>query len=200
MYNFHNHFVRKRYGSRAKLLFTDTDNLCYEIKTKELYKDISKYVTGLFDTSNCPKTHPSGIPTAKNKKVIGMFKDETGGKCMTEFLVSGRNLTLPICWTTRKRRSAKESKSVCQEGNLLYDYKKCLTSRVQQMRKMNVIRSRKYTMFTEEGNKVALSADDEKRVIRKDGIHTYALGHYRLGKNTKTPVTGRLCRKRVDAC
>ena len=35
-------------------------------------------------------------------------------------------------------------------------------------------------MYTEEVNKVALSAEDDKRVIMEDGIHTLAYGHYSL--------------------
>ena len=37
-----------------------------------------------FDTSKLPSSHPSGIPTGRNKKVLGKFKDELGGKIMTE--------------------------------------------------------------------------------------------------------------------
>ena len=44
----------------------------------------------------------------------------------------------------------------------------------------HVIRSRMRDMYTEEVNKVALSAEDDKRVIMEDGIHTKAYGHYRL--------------------
>ena len=39
-----------------------------------------------------------------------------------------------------------------------------------------------HDMYTEEVNKVALSAEDDKRVIMEDGIHTKAYGHYRLKK------------------
>jgi hypothetical protein len=45
---------------------------------------------------------------------------------------------------------------------------------------MNVIRSDKHEVYTEEINKIALSADDDKRVIMDDGIHTLAYGHYKL--------------------
>ena len=45
---------------------------------------------------------------------------------------------------------------------------------------MNVFRSHKHEMYTEEVNKVALSADDDKRVIMDDGVHTLAYGHYKL--------------------
>jgi len=43
---------------------------------------------------------------------------------------------------------------------------------------MNVIRSQLYDVYTEEVNKVALSANDDKRLIMKDGISTLAYGHY----------------------
>ena len=58
--------------------------------------------------------------------------------------------------------------------------KKCLTDRKPQVRKMNVIRSYGHEVYTEEVNKVALSADDDKRHILEDGINTLALGHYRI--------------------
>ena len=44
---------------------------------------------------------------------------------------------------------------------------------------MNVIRSHKHEAFTEIVNKVALSSEDDKRVVLKDGIHTLAHGHFR---------------------
>jgi hypothetical protein len=60
------------------------------------------------------------------------------------------------------------------------DYKECLFTKKEQLRKMNVIRSHRHDIYTEEVNKVALSADDDKRVIMEDGIHTLAYGHYSL--------------------
>ena len=86
MYDFHYNYIKPKYGNNASLLFTDTDSLCYEIKTKDFYKDISDDVPKWFDTSNYEKNHPSGIPTGMNKKVIGMMKDEAGGRQITEFV------------------------------------------------------------------------------------------------------------------
>ncbi len=86
MYDFHYNYVKKNYGQKSKLLFTDTDSLCYEIQTEDFYKDISGDVWRFFDASNYPKDHPSKIPTGKNKKVIGMFKDEAGGKIIQGFV------------------------------------------------------------------------------------------------------------------
>ena len=62
------------------------------------------------------------------------------------------------------------------------DYRNCLLNRKEQMRKMNVIRSHLYDVYTEEVNKVALSAEDNKKVIMEYGIHTLAYGHYNLNK------------------
>ena len=78
MYDFHYGYILPKYGKNQKLLFTDTDSLCYEIETEDFYKDISGDVEKGFDTSNFPKDHPSEIPVGKNKKVPGMMKDEAG--------------------------------------------------------------------------------------------------------------------------
>ena len=71
MYDFHFNYILTKYGKNQKLLFTDTDSLCYEIQTEDFYKDISGDVEDYFDTSNFPKDHPSEIPVGKNKKSPG---------------------------------------------------------------------------------------------------------------------------------
>ena len=60
------------------------------------------------------------------------------------------------------------------------DYKTCLLNCEEQMKKMNVIKSHLPHVYTEEVNKVALSAEDDKRVIMEDEIHTLTYGHYCL--------------------
>ena len=97
MYHFHDNYynyIKPKYASgagsahdvKAKLFFTDTDSLMNEIETDDFYKDISGDVRMIFDTSNYPKDHPSGIETGVSKKVIGMFKDEAGGKQIIKFV------------------------------------------------------------------------------------------------------------------
>ena len=58
------------------------------------------------------------------------------------------------------------------------DYVSCLETQKLQMRKMFNLRSDMHDIYTEEVNKVALSADDDKRITRKDKITTLAYGHY----------------------
>ena len=86
MYDFHYNYIKTKYGNKAKLLFTDTDSLVYQIKTKDFYKDINPDIEKRFDTSDYPTNHPSGIKTELNSKVLGMFKDEAGGKQIVEFV------------------------------------------------------------------------------------------------------------------
>ena len=80
MYDFHCNYIKTKYGDKRKLLFTDTDSLAYEIKTKDFYRDINPDIEKRFDTSDFPTNHASGIKTGLNSEVLGMFKDEAGGK------------------------------------------------------------------------------------------------------------------------
>ena len=80
MYDFHYNYIKIKYGDNEKLLFTDTDSLAYEIRTKDSYKDINPDIEKGFDTSNYPTNHPSEIKTGLNSKVLEMFKDKAGGK------------------------------------------------------------------------------------------------------------------------
>ena len=86
MYDFHYDYIKQKYGDKAKLLFTDTDSLMYEIQTEDFYKDINADVKHRFDNSDYLPNHPSGIPSGFNKKVLGMFKDEAGGEVIDEFV------------------------------------------------------------------------------------------------------------------
>ena len=51
MYRFHYRYIKPKYGDKAKLLFTDTDSLMYEIETQDLYEDITPDIEEWFDTS-----------------------------------------------------------------------------------------------------------------------------------------------------
>ena len=86
MYEFHYDYMRPKYGSKVKLYYMDTDNFVYEIETEDFYRDIAKDVEKRFDTSGYSKDENRSLPIGTSKKVIGLMKDELGGKIMTEFL------------------------------------------------------------------------------------------------------------------
>ena len=83
----------------------------------------------------------------------------------------------------REKKCKGVKKSVIKQHITHRDYKVCLYTSEEQYRKMNVFRSRNHDVYTEEINKVALSANDDKRVIQEDKISTLAYGHYKLQTN-----------------
>ena len=184
MYDFHYNYIKPKYGEKAKLLFTDTDSFMYEIETEDFYKDISKDVWDRFDTIDYPENHPSGIPTGINKKVLGMFKDETAGKRIKEFVGLRAKLYSFIMEDGKENKRCKGVKKQVVESSITHeDYKTCLKTGKEQLRKQNILRSYEHEVFTEEVNKIALSALDDKRYILGDGIHTLAWGHYKIKNN-----------------
>ena len=179
MYEFHYNYIKPKYGNNASLLFTDTDSLCYEIKTQDFYKGISSDVTERFDTSAYPENHPSGIPTGKNKKVLGMMKDEVAGQVITEFVgLRSKLYAYKIDGGKEEKKCKGVKKYVVKKEITLEDYKDCLFTNEEQQRTMNTFRTRKHDVHTESITKTALSANDDKRVIIP-GHRTLAHNHWR---------------------
>ena len=182
MFDFHYNYIKKKYGEKAELLMTDTDSLMYHIQTNDVYYDIKKDVKKKFDTSNFPDVHPSGIETGVNEKVLGMFKNEAAANQITHFvglsskLYSylmenyGKNDTID---TIRKAKGVK--KNVIKKSLTFEDYKKCLFSEEKVMKEMNIIRSENHDIYSMNVNKVALSANDDKRLICPNKIDKKAL-------------------------
>jgi len=70
MYDFYYNELKKQYGSKCELLYTDTDSLLVEIETEDVYEDMKNNMD-LYDTSDYPKGHP--LHSNTNKKVLGEF-------------------------------------------------------------------------------------------------------------------------------
>ena len=175
MFDFHYNYIKKKYGKKGELLFTDTDSLMYEIKTKDFYKDISPDILSKFDTSDFSTNHKSGILTGANKKVIGMFKDEVAGKQITHFVGLRPKLYSYKVEENEVRKCKGIKKNVIKKKIDFDDYVKRLISGEKEMRNMKIIRSEKHDIYSKEVNKVALSNEDDKRVVLKDKIHTIAI-------------------------
>ena len=142
MYDFHYNYIKTKYGDKAKLLFTDTDSLAYQIKTKDFYNDINPDIEKRFDTSDYPSSHRSGIKTRLNSKVLGMFKDEAGVKQIVEFVARMAKLYSYKMLDGSEDKKCKEvTKNVTKRSIQFDNYRDCLFSRKEQHRKMNVMRS-----------------------------------------------------------
>ena len=176
MLDSHYNYIRDKYEDRAELLFTDTDSLMYLIQTEDFYQDIGKDIKRKFDTSDYPKKHPSGIKTGVNKKVIGKFKVEAAGKQITHFVGLRPKLysfKIEEKGETRKAKGVK--KNVIKNSLSFEDYKKCLFTEEEVMKEMNIIRSQNHEIYSMTVNKLALSANDDKRLICPNKIDTLAL-------------------------
>ena len=179
MFDFHYNYIKPKYSKKAEVLFTDTDSLMCEIKTADFSKDIAKDINKKFDTSDIPPDHPSGIKTGINKKVIGMFKDEAAGYQITHFVslrpklysykIEDRNEE------TKEKKCKGNKKNVTEKGIKFEDYINCLNNETEEMRTMNIIRSKDHTIYSMKINKIALLANDDKRIICKNKINTLAL-------------------------
>ena len=156
----------------------DTDSLVYDIKTEDFYEDIANDVEARFNTSGYSKTEFRPLPISLNKKVIGLMKDELGGKIMTEF-VAWR----PKLYSYKKLDGLEDKKCkgiekyIVKKTLTFEDYKTCLFNNSTEYRFQQMFRSSKHEVHTIEVNKVALNRDDDKRISRKDGISTFSRSH-----------------------
>ena len=110
MYKFWYDYVKPKYGKKAKLSYMDTDGFIVYIKTDDIYKDIAEDIVTRFDTCNYELERP--LPKGKNKKAIGLMKDELGGKIMKKFLGLRAKAYSYFIDHGSEDKKAKDSKSV----------------------------------------------------------------------------------------
>ena len=176
MYEFWYDYMKPKYGNRVKLCYMDTDSFIMSIKTNDFYKDISIDIDKRFDTSNYEIIIP--LPTGKNKKVIGLMKDELRGKIITEF-VTLRPKTYSYSTDDGKEdKKAKGTKKCVIKRMIKFnDYKNCLLKDKVLLKSQQRFVSKKHDVYTENINKIALSNNDDKRIVSSDKITSYPYGY-----------------------
>ena len=184
IYDFHYNYIKSKYGNKAKLLFTDTDSLTYEIQTADAYRDFWMDKE-MFDNSDYPKE--SQFYDGSNKKVIGKFKDEAAGKVMTEFIgLRSKMYSYTKDDGTNNKTAKGIKKNIIKKVIKHEDYKRILFNNEQMYNNMKTIRSDLHILKSFLLNKVSLSCFDDKRYIHSDGMNTYAYGHRLIAKDIKT--------------
>ena len=179
MFKFHYDVIRAKYGDKAKLLFTDTDSLCYHIETEDVYKDLEDELGSYFDFSAYPEDHP--LHSTTNKKVPGFFKDEAvDGKFQTISEFCGLRAKMYSYSVGGKDKfTAKGIKKCVAKKELNLElYKEVLKGKTDHRVKQTGIRSNRHEIYTQEITKRGLSAYDDKRWITCDRVSTLAHGHY----------------------
>ena len=124
--NFCYDYINPKYGDRAKLCYTDTDSFIIYIKTEDFFEGIFN-VEGRFDASNYDKNDKRPIPIGKNKKVSGLFKDELGGKIMTEVVALRPKAYAYLDEGGNEHKKYKGTKrSVIKQKLIFQNFKDCL--------------------------------------------------------------------------
>ena len=127
MYKFWYGYIKPKYEDRAKLCYTDTDSLIIRIITKDFFEDIADDVTKWFDTSNYDENDKRPLPIGKNKKVIGLFKDELEGKTMKEFCaLRAKTYSYLMDDNSEVKKSKGTKKCVIKRELMFENYKDCL--------------------------------------------------------------------------
>ena len=161
MYEFRYDYMKPKYGNDVKLCYIDTDSFIMSIKTNYFYKDIANDVEKRFDTSNYEVDRP--LPTGKNKRVIGLMKDELGGGIITEFVALRPKTYSYLTDDCKENKKAKGTKKCVIKRMIKFDdYKKCLLNGEVILKSQQKFRRKGHDIYTENINKIALSSNDDK--------------------------------------
>ena len=180
MYEFWYDYMKPKYNDNVKLCYMDTESFIMNIKTEHFYNDIANDVEKKFDTSNYECDRP--LPTLKNKKVIGLMKDKLRGRTITEFVTLRPKTHSYLTGNFKEDKKAKGTKKCVIKRMIKFDdYKKCLLNGEVVLKSQQRFKSKRHDVYTENVKKIALSSNDDKRLIAPDKITSYPYGY--KGKN-----------------
>ena len=168
MYQFHYDYVLKKFD--ARLLFTDTDSLVYEIRSGNVYEQCFKD-KHLFDFSGYPKN--SVYFHDRNKKKLGKMKDKFNGVKIDEFVGLKSKMYSLIAENDLEVNKAKGVNVELKHK----EYFDVLFGKKVVRPKMKRILSEKHKIGSYDINDISLSCFDDKRYVLDDGINTLAYGH-----------------------
>ena len=176
MYEFWYDYMKSKYNDNVRLCYMDTDSFIMNIKTNDFYKDISDGVDDRFDTSNYEVKRP--LLMGKNKKVIGLMRDELGGEIITEFFTLRPKTYSYLTDDSKEDKKAKGTKKCVIKKMIKFDdYKKCLLNDKVILKSQQRFISNKHDVYTENVNKIALSNNDDKRIVSSNKITSYPYGY-----------------------
>ena len=180
MYEFWYDYMKPKYGDNVKLCYMDTDSFIMNIKTKDFYKYIANDVEKRFDTSNYEVDR--SLSTGKNKKVIGLMKDELGGRLITEFVALRPKTYSYLTDNCKEDKKAKGTKKCVIKRMIKFDdYINCLLNGEVILKSQQRFISKGHDVYAENIKKIALSSNDDKRIVSSEKITSYPYGY--KGKN-----------------
>ena len=176
MYEFWYDYMKPKCDDNVKLCYMDTDSFIMNIKIEDFYKDIANDVEKRFDTSNYEVDRP--LSTGKNKKVIGLMKGELGGRVITEFVALRPKSDSYLTDDCKEDKKAKGTKKCVIKRMIKFnDYKNSVLNGEVILKSQQRFKSKGHDVYTENINKIALSSNDDKRLIASDKITSYPNGY-----------------------
>ena len=172
MYEFHYDYIKNKYGNNS---YTDTDNLIYEIKTKDVYEGFNS-IKEMFDFINY--SIKSKYYDNSNRLVIGKMKDETAGVIIKEFVGLRPKMYSFLVGNNSEHEKAKGVNRNVVAPLSHNEYKDVLLNKNCVKYSMNRIQSKDHRIRTYDINKISLSCFDDKIYIQNNGYDGLALGHY----------------------
>ena len=130
-----------------------------------------------FDTSNYDKNDNRSLEIGKNKKIIGKFKDELGGKIMNEFCaLRAKTYSFKLDDDTENKRAKGTKKCIVKREITFKNYVDALFKGKVLIKSQQQFRIDHHKVYTEKVNKIALSSNDDKRIKTFDKVTTYPYG------------------------
>ncbi|XP_076384059.1 uncharacterized protein LOC143261653 [Megalopta genalis] len=190
LYDFHYGYMLPNFQERCRILYTDTDSLIYQIICDDAYEMIKRDIHR-YDTSNYDRNNVYGVPIANNK-VLGLMKDENGGKIMTEFVGLRSKMYAIRVQDKDDVKKIKGIKTNVTIKNITFDdYLACLHDHLEKSVCVKLIMSIQHQVYSVSQSKLALSPYDDKRYILNNSIETLPWGHYKIAKGGEGEAGGR---------
>ena len=173
MYEFWYDYVKPKYKDKAKLCYMDTDSFVINTFTEDFFEDINNGVERWFDTSNYDKNDKRQLEIGVNKEVIGMFKDELGGKIMKQFCaLRAKTYTCLMDGDSQKKIAKGIKKCVIKRRLMFENYKDSLFNNKTILKSQLRFKSDHHDVYTEEVNRIARNSNDDKRLQKFDRVTT----------------------------
>ena len=158
MYKFWYGYIKPKYADNVKLYYMDTDSFVIHVNTNDFYHDISNDVNLLFDTSNYSTKLLRPLPIGINKKVLGKFKDEIGGKIMSEFCAIKAKTYAYKLEDNSECKRAKGTKKCIVKRHIIFDnYLNTLFKTTKLLKSQYTFKSDHHTLYIQKLNKIALN-------------------------------------------
>ena len=184
IYEFWCDYIKSKHQDKAKICYMDTDSFVIPIKTEDFYKDIANDVEKWFDTSNYDENDKRPLPIGKNKKVIGLFKDELGGKIMIEFVGLRAKAYAYLMDDDSEHKKAKGTKKCIIKRRFMFkNYIDRLLNNKIILQSQQRFKSDHHNVYTVQVNKIALSSNHDKRLktlIERWNKRIQSMRHFRI--------------------